>query len=100
MTVVQQALTECRYICLQCFRQRMLSSTCRFLSQRSFQQSILCTSGNASQGYSLWKNKTKLYLSNQQRWFSSSTGLAPQVAVVGSGPAGFYTAQQIIKVCP
>ena len=37
---------------------------------------------------------------NQQRYFSqrSSTSLL-KVCVVGSGPAGFYTAHQLIKVC-
>lgn len=30
--------------------------------------------------------------------FFSSAGSVPHVAVVGSGPAGFYTAQQLLKV--
>lgn len=37
-----------------------------------------------------------------KRWLSSSSsssyGPAPRVCVVGSGPAGFYTAQHILKV--
>lgn len=37
------------------------------------------------------------------RWFSVSCGTnqtdRPHVGIVGSGPAGFYTAQQILKVC-
>ena len=28
----------------------------------------------------------------------SSAGSAPHIAIVGSGPAGFYTAQQLLKV--
>jgi len=28
----------------------------------------------------------------------SSVGPVPHIAVVGSGPAGFYTAQQLLKV--
>lgn len=36
------------------------------------------------------------------RWFSVSCGTnqtdRPHVGIVGSGPAGFYTAQQILKV--
>ena len=37
------------------------------------------------------------------RWLSVSCGTnqtdRPHVGIVGSGPAGFYTAQQILKVC-
>jgi len=32
------------------------------------------------------------------RLFSSTVSSAPHVAIVGSGPAGFYTAQQLLKV--
>ena len=32
------------------------------------------------------------------RWLSGNSVDHPKVAVVGSGPAGFYTAQQLIKV--
>jgi len=30
--------------------------------------------------------------------FFSSVASAPHVAIIGSGPAGFYTAQQLLKV--
>lgn len=30
---------------------------------------------------------------------ATSTAHVPKVCIVGSGPAGFYAAQQIIKVC-
>ena len=38
------------------------------------------------------------YLQNFRRYLCSSSSDEPKVAIVGSGPAGFYAAQQILKV--
>ena len=51
--------------------------------------------GSVQSGYGRW-------LALDLRWFSASFSThqtnRPHIGIVGSGPAGFYTAQQILKV--
>ncbi|XP_034415310.1 NADPH:adrenodoxin oxidoreductase, mitochondrial [Cyclopterus lumpus] len=49
-------------------------------------------------GHKMLFSGLKLWTSGRSRWMSRlPDGCSPKVCIVGSGPAGFYTAQQLIK---
>lgn len=49
-------------------------------------------------GHKMLFSGLKLWTSGSSRWMSRlPDGCSPKVCIVGSGPAGFYTAQQLIK---
>ena len=45
-----------------------------------------------------WRHLRQILRQSCLRNLSSTTQDVPHVCIVGSGPAGFYTAQQILKV--
>ena len=84
MLIIKRLLTKCRNVDINCFL--------------SIVESSLLLKCNRYRFYNL-NNHCQRSLSSSATNDTKSNNCKYKIAIIGSGPAGFYTSQQLLKVC-